>query len=153
MVILFCLMNLCFTACSTNNELLKDKMDESVISKIQIVTAMGNPEFGSDSKIITDMEEIIAMVRLFNNAVVAKKVDDSDVVIADASYYYIYIDDEEITKFIFNGNDTTRIWFNDTWHYVTYGESSDTPFKLYKDSKAEVMLVDENLNVIARPNE
>ena len=42
------------TGCNSNKGLLTKKIDAKDIDEIQIVTAMGNPEYGAESKIITD---------------------------------------------------------------------------------------------------
>lgn len=143
-IILSCIFMLTtIVGCTANKQLLETKISYEEIDKIQIITAMGNPAYGADSKIIIDANEIKAFVDTFNIATIGKKVDDSDVGVTIASYYYFYSDDTLVAEFAFNGNDTNKIWYNESYYYIDYAERADTPFVLYKNSKADIFVVDE----------
>lgn len=137
------------SGCNSDKSLLTNKINVNDIDKIQIVSAMGNPEYGAESKIITEKNEIRLLVDSFNNAVIGDKVRDDDVAVSDVSQYYFYSKNTLIQQFSFNGNDSERIWYNSNWYYVNYTDMS--PYKLYKSSVAEIIIVDENLKEMKRP--
>lgn len=137
------------SGCNSHKSLLTNKIDVNVIDKIQIVSAMGNPEYGAESKNITEKNEISLLVDAFNNAVVEDKVKGDDVEVSDVSQYYFYSKNTLIKQFSFNGNDSERIWYNSNWYYVNYTDMS--PYELYKSSVAEIIIVDEDLKEMERP--
>ena len=135
------------TGCS--RDLLSEPLDASEIDKIQVVLAMGNPEYGADSKIITNRVEIEGLVNAFNGATIGDRVRDSDLAVADASRYYLYSEGSLVREFVFNANDSERIWYNSKWHYISYPD--EKPYDLYRASEADVIVVDEDLNEMERP--
>lgn len=141
-----------FVGCS-DKLLLKEQLVYSDIDRIQIVTAMGNPEYGADSKTITDPEEIKSLIDTFNSAKLGKKVPEDDLGIGMPSKYSFYSDGKVIAKFQFNVNDTNVIWYNGDYHYVEYGKGLKTPYELYKNSTAEIVVVDEKGNEMTRPSD
>lgn len=149
--IIFPILLIIFTlsGCNSTKVLLTDKIEGDDIDNIQIVLAMGNPEYGSESKIITDKNEISELVHAFNNATMGQKVKDGDIVVSDTSKYYFYSNDTLVQLFSFNGNDSERIWYNSNWYYINYPDNK--PYELYKSSVAEIIIVDENLNEMERP--
>lgn len=140
-----------FSGCNSTKAFLDTKIKSDDIDKIQIVLSMGNPKYGADSKIITDKDEIKKIVDAFNNAAIGKQVKDEDVQVAAAATYYFYNGSSLIHQFSFNGNDTERIWLDSKCYYIKYADSS--PYKLYQESKAKEIVVDENLTEIERPQE
>ncbi len=135
------------TGCS--NKLLSEPLDAGDIDQIQVVLAMGNPEYGADSKIITNRSEIEGLVNAFNGATIGDRVRDADLGVSDASRYYLYSEGAVVRQFVFNGNDSERIWFSSRWHYINYPD--EKPYDLYRASEAEVIVVDEDLNEMERP--
>lgn len=131
---------------------LKEKINEEEINKIQVVLAMGNPEYGAESKIITDKDEIKAIIHTFNSAYLKAKVKDDDIVVSNCSTYYFYNDDKVIKKIFFNGNDSQRVFKDLKVYYIDY-KDKQKPIEIYKNSKAEEIIVDEQLNKIERPKE
>ncbi len=136
--------------CTFYKELVGVDLDADTISHIQVVLAMGNPLYGADSKTITDRSEIESLVDALNQASVGKKVGDADLAVSDASRYYLYSQTTLVREFVFNGNDTERVWYRGGWRYVIY--PGQNPYQIYRDSAAEVMVVDENLEQIERPD-
>lgn len=141
------------TGCHSSKQLLDTKISYDNIDRIQVITAMGNPKYGAKSKTITDANEIKAFVNSFNDATIGKKVNDKDVNIAMPSYYYIYSKDILVAAFVFNGNDTNKVWYNENYYYIDYPESRKTPFELYNNSKADICIVDAKGNEIQRPQD
>lgn len=130
------------SGCNSTKDLLTHKIEANDIDKIQIILAMGNPEYGAKSKIITEKDEISSLVDIFNKATIGKKIEDDDIVCSDASKYYFYSKDTLVQQFFFNGNDSERIWYNSNWYYFNYTDKK--PYELYKSSVAEIIIVDEN---------
>lgn len=130
--------------CNSDKVLLNDKIKPDDIDKIQIMLAMGNPEYGADSKIITDKDEIREIVDAFNNAAIGSEVKNSDIHVSTPSSYYFYSGNSLIHQFSFNSNDSMRIWRNQKCYYVEYPDKS--PYELYQKSNAEIIIVDEELN-------
>lgn len=141
-----------FTGCS-EKQLMNEQIESNNINKIQVITAMGNPIYGADSKIIIDTNEIKLFVDTFNSATIGKKVNDDDIGVGSVSYYYFYSNDQLLAGFAFNVNDTNVIWYDNNYCYVNYDENLKTPFELYQNSNAEVIVVDENGNELERPQE
>ena len=148
---------LTLSGCSSQVSLLDNPINPDDITQIQIVLAMGNPEYGALSKIITDRNEIEALTNAFNELTIGDQVDVDDVYVTLASDYYFFTvapdedeTDEIITyHFSFNGNDTERIWINKNWYRVSY--IGQTPFELYQVSSAIEIRVDENRIEIQQP--
>ncbi len=151
-IFMFLAMLLVFTGCS-DNQLIRQKMNSSDINKIQVITAMGNPAHGADSKTITSPEEIERFVDTFNSAEIGNQVADEHLGVGGASYYYFYQNEELLALFTFNVNDTNIIWHNGRYHYVIYGQNQKTPYELYQESDAEVIVVDESGNILEIPEE
>ncbi len=120
-ILIISLLMTILVGCS-DKSLLKEQLVSSNIDKIRIVTAMGNPEYGADSKTITSPDEIKALIDTFNSAKIGKKVREIDLGIGMTSKYFFYSNDEVIAKFEFNVNDTNVIWYNDNYYYVEYGK-------------------------------
>ena len=140
-IILMILLVSLLTGCS-DKFLLKDQIESSEIDRIQIITAMGNPEYGIDSKIITSPEEIKTLTDIFNIVKIGDKVHDDELEDSFNSSYLFFKENELIKKFDFNGNNTNIIWNEDNWYQVKYDKDLKTPFQIYEDSKAEIILVD-----------
>ncbi|TCT17212.1 hypothetical protein EDC18_101510 [Natranaerovirga pectinivora] len=147
-ITLFLIVLVVFTGCSKQQLLMSEQLNSNSINKIQVITAMGNPDFGAESKIITNTDEIETFVKTFNSGIIGNKVDEKDIGIGSISYYKFFYNDELIAQFTFNVNDTNVIWFNNNYHYVTYGQNLKTPFELYKNSSADIFVVDEKGNII-----
>ena len=107
---------------------------------------MGNPEYGADSKTITDCNEINEFIEVFNNGHLGGTISDDDIAIGGASTYSFYKDDEVIQTFSFNVNDTKIVWHDDKWRDVVYPENTLIPFDLYKQSQGEQNIVDLDEN-------
>jgi hypothetical protein len=149
-ILIISLLMIILVGCS-DKSLLKEQLVSSDIDKIQIVTAMGNPEYGADSKTITSPEEIKSLIDTFNSAKIGKKVQENDLGIGIPSQYSFYSDGEVIAKFEFNVNDTNVIWYNGNYYYVEYGKGLKTPYELYQNSTAEIVVVNENGDEMTRP--
>ena len=141
------------TGCSSKKQLLDTNISCGIIDKIQVVTAMGNPAYGADSKIITNENEIKLFVDTFNGATTGKKIEIIDTNLAMPSFYYFYSNNTLVAQFAFNGNDTNKIWLKDNFYSIDYAEDKKTPFELYIDSKADIFVVDENGTEMKRPQE
>ena len=154
-VFLLLVVILALSGCNSQVSLPDVPINPDDITQIQIVLAMGNPEYGAESKIITDRSEIEGMVNAFNELTVGDQVDVAYVHDVFAAHYYFFtaaIDetDEIITyHFSFNGNDTERIWINKNWYWVCYADL--TPFELYQASSALEIRVDKNLIEMQQP--
>ena len=147
LIVVTCFVAAILSGCCSDKNLLTEKLEAQNIETIQVVLAMGNPEYGADSKVIRDESEIQEFVNAFNGASIGKRVKKVDEAVSDASKYFFYGDDESLLLvFYFNGNDSERIWYNSNWHYISY--SGKKPFELYKDSQAESIVVDEDLNIM-----
>ncbi|GAA0180907.1 hypothetical protein SH2C18_35200 [Clostridium sediminicola] len=79
------LMIFTLSGCNSTKDLLTHKIEANDIDKIQIILAMGNPEYDAKSKIITEKDEISSLVDIFNKATIGKKIEDDDIVCSDAS--------------------------------------------------------------------
>jgi len=77
-------------------------------------------------------------------------VRDPDLAVAGISRYRLYSDGVLVEEFIFNGNDSERIWYRSGWHYISYPELK--PYELYRASEAAVIVVDEDFREMKRPN-
>ncbi len=137
-------------SCTSSPSLVSPPLDPESIDEILVVLAMGNPDYGADSKRITDPDEIRRMVGVFNGATLGRRVRDIDLAVADTSTYYFYRDGERVQSFIFNGNDSERIAHQSRWHWVHYPAAK--PFDHYRASEAEVIVVDEDLEEMERPD-
>lgn len=142
------LVSFMFSGCSSTKMLLDDTSKLDSIDKVQIALAMGNPEYGAESKIITDKDEIKELVDAFNNAIVGEEVKTGEIYITSIASYYFYSDGSLVQRFIFNGNNTEHIFLDSKCYYVKYPDK--TPYELYQQSKAEIITVDEELNEMKR---
>jgi len=149
MILLFSVLFILSGCSSSNVPLLDDKINPDDIDRIQVVLAMGNPDYGADSKIITDRGEIQSMVEAFNYASLGEQATRDDVPPSFNSMYLFFSDDLLIHQFYFNGNYTGLIHLNTTWHFVSYVDR--TPFQLYQESIAPVIVVDLDFNEMERP--
>jgi hypothetical protein len=129
--------------------LLDNPINTGDINRIQFVQAMGNPAYGANSKIITEQSEIAGFIGAFNGAVVGDEVRREDVGIGSPSTIILFGGDTIVHQFFFNVNDTDRVFLNSRFYYVKYPDL--TPFELYLESSAEVIVVDENLIVMEHP--
>lgn len=114
--------------------LLFRKLDLKNIDSIKIVSSLNKPEYGADTKVITNKKEISLFVNTFNNAIISKKVKNKD--IADGSgltKYYFYNKDKLVRKISLRDLDKVNIYGYD--FYVKY--SDETPYELYKNSDAK----------------
>ena len=136
----------------SGKSLLKKQLVNSEIDKVKIVTAMGNPEYGADSKTITSSEEIELLIETFNSAKVGNKVQEDEIGIGGTSSFSFLSDDKLISKFEFNVNNSKIVWHNDNYHYVEYDKDLKTPFEIYENSKAEVVVVDIYGKEMERPS-
>jgi len=146
-ILFFVLLTL--SSCRSQAFLLDNHISPDDISQIQVVLAMGNPEYGAESKIITDRNEIENIVNAFNEATIGDEVTDDDFHVAFPSRYYFFIGETIAYQFSFNGNDTERIWIDGNLYWVYYANQS--PFELYQESSATQIIVDENLIEIQQP--
>ena len=150
-VLIISLLITVLVGCS-DNSLLKEQLVDSEIDEVHIVTAMGNPEYGADSKTITSPKEIELLIETFNSAKVGNKVQEDEIGIGETSSYSFLSDDKLISKFEFNVNNSKIIWHNGNYHYVEYDKDLKTPFEIYKNSKAEVVVVDIDGKEMERPS-
>ncbi|GEM_PF-2988626 len=151
-MLLLLLLIIVMTGCSKKDKaLIETHLISSEIDKVVVVTSMGNPKYGADSKTIMNSEEIEQFVETFNSAKIGKRVKDADVGVAMPSHYYFYSKGEVISKFTFNGDNSHIIWFNDSYHYVEYDDKVKRPYELYQDSTAQIEVVDEKGNRMKRP--
>ena len=159
LVVLVLLIAVTIAGCGpAGSRLLSEPLDAEEVTGILVVLAMGNPEYGADSKMIENRGEIDALVASLNGASIGARVNDMDLAVADASRYHIYRGDVLVQEVVFNGNDSERAWYHarrfwhrSGWHYVNYPD--ETPYQLYRDSDAEVVVVDEELRPMQRPTE
>lgn len=128
--------------CRGDRALLDESLRAEDVQEIRVVLAMGNPKYGADARIITDREEITALIDAFNGAVLGDRVGDMDVHVAGASRYEVWAEGDTVRTFFFNGNDSRRVWTGSYWQHVRYPDR--TPYEIYRDSEAEVFKVDED---------
>ncbi len=121
------------------------------VDKIVVTLAMGNPEYGADSKTITDSNEINEFIEVFNDGHLGGTVSDDNISIGGVSTYVFSKDEEVIQSFSFNVNDTKIIWHDDEWRDVVYPENSLLPYDLYEQSTSEIVVVDVDGNEMERP--
>lgn len=67
-IILILLLAITVLVGCSHKSLLKEQLISSEINKVQIVSAIGNPEYGADSKKIESPEEIRLLTETFNSA-------------------------------------------------------------------------------------
>jgi len=132
---------------SSNPPLLDDKINPDNVDAIQVVMSMGSPDFGADSKIITDRDEIYNMVEIFNHATIGAQAHD--VPPAMSSFYLFFSGDTLMHHFSFSFNDARLISLNSRWYNIYYLDQ--TPFQLYLLSTAPTIVVDLYLNEMERP--
>lgn len=132
----------CFilNGCGTTRKLAD--IEEQKVSKIQVISTMGNPEYGADSKIFMDKSEIKDFVTTFNSGIIGEKVSDDDILIGFTSRYTFYNGDKIIAEFYFNANNTKVVALEKGYYFVDYGEKADSPYELYQDSKSTEIVVD-----------
>ncbi len=104
------------------------------IDTIQVILAGGNPAFGNKSKIITDPTEVSEIVNALDTFVVNED-EEVELEVSMPSYYRLYDGDELIEEYMFNGNDTNKMWIGQFVKHIEYEESS--PYELYEQSTAE----------------
>jgi len=138
-----------FAGCSSNSPLLESAINPDEITSIQFAQAMGNPTYGADSKTITERGEIETLVAAFNGAVVAGEVARDNLGIGFHSTIVFFSGDVIVHQFFFNVNNTEAVLLDSRFHYVEY--PGMTPFELYRQSSAEVIVVDEDLIQMVRP--
>ena len=140
---------LLLSGCRSQASILDNHINPDDVSQIQAVLAMGNPEYGARSKIITDRNEIESIVNAFNEVTIGDEVNDDDFHVALPSRYNFFTGETIAYQFSFNGNDTERIWIARNLHWAYYANQS--PFELYQESFATEIIVDENLIEIQQP--
>lgn len=115
------------------------------VDRIQIVTSMGNPQYGAEGKVITDEETLKQFVDLFNSAEVEDKLmSEEDLRIAMPSRYKLYQGERLVKEFVFNGNDTGILWVDGGYRAVSYPEFLPNPYELYQKAEGkEVMVYDD----------
>lgn len=150
-ILLSFLLPMLITGCSNSNKALMDTpMNSTEIDKIIVITSMGNPKYGADSKNIVDTEEIGWFVKSFNSAILGKKVKSEDVGVAMPSHYNFYSKSKLIASFAFNGNNSQIIWHDNDYYYIEYGVDFLPPYELYQKSAAKIEVIDEVGNTINR---
>lgn len=150
--VLVCIVTL--VACTKKADSFAD-LDYNSINKIQVISSMGNPAYGADSKIITDENEIKNFVITFNGGVIGEKIPDDEVGIGFTSKYVFYNNDGIVAEYQFNANNTKVIALEEGYYTVDYGDEADSPYKLYKQSKSTEIVVglDGNEMDLIRYNE
>lgn len=137
-LVLTCVMAL--ASCSNKSTHLTD-LDYNSIDKIQVISSMGNPTYGADSKIITDGNEIKEFIKTFNSGVIGKKVNDDEIGVGFTSEYIFYNNEEKVNQVRFNANNTNVVALDSGCFFVEYGDMT-SPYKLYKNSKSSEIVVD-----------
>ena len=127
--------------CTTNSN-KSVTINETNITKIQIVKAMGDPELGAKSKVFTEEEQVSMLVSAINTSTIKEKVKSGDIGVGDDIDFYYYLSDGTIKEFQFRSHDT--IWIENELYYISFNEQSI--FDIYDISSNEEIKVDENLN-------
>ena len=140
-IILIIVCTLSISACTTKTRPLAD-LDYNSINKVQVISAMGNPAYGADSKIIVAKQEVENFIITFNSGIVGEKIGDDDILIGFTSKYIFYNDNNEVAQFYFNANNTKVVALENVYYDVKYGKDIDSPYKLYKNSKSSEIVVD-----------
>ena len=118
------------------------------VEKIVITLAMGNPDYGADSKTITDEMEIQQIVDVFNNATLEGVVSEENLGIGATSTYAFYDDEKCLKTYAFNVNNSEILfWGNEPREVIYEGKS---PYQLYEESISEVVTVDLQGNELNR---
>lgn len=133
--------------CDSSKQLLEGVIDESEVDEVQFVMAMGNPEYGAESRIITDKDEVIQWLDCLNHGKIGDKVPQDDIGIGENYKLYIRNDGHDIYVFQFKGPGV--IWYKSDWYYIDYDGLN--PFELYRDSVAMMTVVDDKLKPVKRP--
>jgi len=81
---------LLLSGCRSQASILDNHINPDDVSQIQAVLAMGNPEYGARSKIITDRNEIESIVNAFNEVTIGDEVNDDDFHVALPSRYNFF---------------------------------------------------------------
>ncbi|MEG2608976.1 MAG: hypothetical protein RR964_09945 [Lachnospiraceae bacterium] len=145
LVITLTLVMMTFAGCSDKMGSLT-ALDENEVDKIVVTIAMGNPEYGADSKTITDKDEISSFIELLNNSHVGGSPSEDEIGIGGTSTYVFYKNDEIQKTLSFNVNDTKIVWFDKKWRDAVYAEGSLNPYELYEKSKGELVIVNDEGN-------
>ncbi|MGI6361075.1 MAG: hypothetical protein ACOX05_02060 [Bacillota bacterium] len=153
LVVLLLIVLLLGSACDRREGmLLSQELKEKDVAQVQVVLAPGNPLYGSDSKIITDEAELAAMIEAFNGAQIEKEIPQNELLVGFSSVYYFFdAEDEIIASFTCSVNDSERVYQGDKCYHIIYPAA--TPFEIYQASQAEIIVVDENLDPLVRPQE
>ncbi len=122
---------------------MKPLLADLGIDRVQVALAGGAPEYGRESKMITDEKEIAGMVGAFDDMKIGDVVPEQELTVSDASEYLFYSGDKLVARYTFNGNDSTRIWSDGDYRYAAY--AGDTPYSLYQNSVAQTVHVDGEL--------
>ncbi len=136
--VLLIIIAIVFSGCGSYSPLAKVSLKD--IDKVQMVLAGGNPEYGFESKVFTNKEDIDRFVSAVSSATVKEAVEDDNIVISDVSKLVFYSEDKKVGKVIFNGNDSLRVWSEDAFYYVEYDK--DTPYEIYEKSEEKVIIID-----------
>lgn len=137
MLALVCVIVL--ASCNNNEDSIAN-FKEDEIEKIVITLAMGNTEYGADSKIITDKTEIAQMIEVFNSAVLGSIVGEENLGVGATSTYAFYDDEKCLKAFEFNVNDSEILFWGEDPREVIYTDK--LPYHLYNESNAETITVD-----------
>ena len=142
----------CLAGCG-KRELLQEKLDASAIDKVVVTRAAGNPNYGTEQKVITDPKKVQDFVFLFNNAIVEERVDRDEEWEAASGSYAFFSGEEQVLKLNCNANDPERIWINDAFYEIDYPDDMLDSYGMYRDSDTMVMNVEEEGVFIKCPAE
>jgi len=129
------------TGCTKDNSNMSVSIREPNVTKIQIVKAMGNPQYGAESKIFTNEDEVSSLIDAMNNITIEEKVKSGDMGVGDDIDFYYYLDDGTINEFQFRSHNT--IWLAEDLYYISFNGKSI--FDIYDSSSTEEIKVDKNL--------
>lgn len=118
-------------------------IDLDKVGAIQFFMPTGNPLEGTESKTISDHEEITRIVEAVNSAVEGERIDQQDLPPAGFPLRCIFFNKGMIVhQLTFYDRDTEKVSRETGWHYVYYAK--ETLYDLYLESSAEEMFRRDN---------
>ncbi len=141
-IISFALLFVCLLMGCASTPSNLPQLSYDMVDSIQIISAMGNPALGAESKTITDPDTLHAFVDSFNRATIGDKIPEDEVGVAMTSKYIFFKDGEAVQTISCNGNDCERLARQDGYYVLHYADDTTLPWTLYQIAPVDIVLVD-----------